>query len=71
MSLIYKAENKVTYVVYVKTDDGQVIVDVEGNVGKFGVDEPLFSWEGSTEEFVRMLSDDIIRKDTNEEGNSN
>lgn len=69
MSLLYKGENEFTYTVDFKNDGEQIVIDVEGNVGKFGVDEPLFSWEGSTEEFVRMLSDDIIRKDTNEDKN--
>ena len=58
MSLLYKEEDQRTYTIDFKNDGKQIVINVEGNIGKFGVDEPLFSWEGSVNEFVELLAKD-------------
>lgn len=54
MSLLYKKER--VYQVEFTNDGEQIKIEVCGNIGKFGCDEPLFDWEGSVTEFVELLA---------------
>ena len=56
MSLLYKSEDQRTYDIDFKNDGKQIVINVDGNIGKFGCDEPLFTWEGTITEFVELIS---------------
>lgn len=61
MSLLYAKER--FYKVKFRNNGSIIKINVDGNIGKFGCDEPILEWEGSVMEFVEMLAKDYEDKD--------